>query len=570
LLREAAVVDDALRWRAGDTHLVSLGDLLDRGPDSRKVMDLLMRLEGEAREAGGRVHVLLGNHEVMNLVGDLRYVSVAEFGAFAGDEDSTLREAAWSRIAAGDPAASREEFDAKFPAGFFAHRKEFSATGRYGRWLLSKPFLITINGIAYVHAGLPGMVAHHGLEGTNQSLHAQLEEYLRTWDAIAVETGIARPVAFLERPGAVAAAGAEARSESLAALQAKELFTPAGPTWYRGQALCYPYAESDNLKDALAAVGASRVVAGHTVSPRGEVQSRFDGRVVLLDAGMLEEVYRGSAAALIFEKGAWTVAYAERPGERFQPEPRPRAVGARPPGIDDDALERWLETAEVVGVEELDAGITEPQRVTLRKDGVELRAVFKQLSTSLEGGGRVRRSFESDRFEYELAAYRLDRLLGLEMVPVAVPRTIDRRRGILQFWIDDSINLRHMIERKLAPEGWCDAAAQYNLMNVFDVLIHNMDRTQENALFTREWMLVLIDHSRAFATHSKPPVLLYKGELRLPRALAERLRALDRETLERELGAWLHRRQIDALLRRRDQLLSRHDVAARSLERAVP
>src|SRR5688572_22136123 len=72
VLREAGVVDEALRWQAGETHLVSTGDLVDRGADSRKVLDLLMRLEGEASKAGGAVHVLLGNHEVMNLVGDLR------------------------------------------------------------------------------------------------------------------------------------------------------------------------------------------------------------------------------------------------------------------------------------------------------------------------------------------------------------------------------------------------------------------------------------------------------------------------------------------------------------------
>ena len=76
LLRETGIVDAQDHWAAGNTHLVSLGDLLDRGADSRKVMDLLMRLQGEAPAAGGQVHVLLGNHEAMNLLGDLRYVDV--------------------------------------------------------------------------------------------------------------------------------------------------------------------------------------------------------------------------------------------------------------------------------------------------------------------------------------------------------------------------------------------------------------------------------------------------------------------------------------------------------------
>jgi len=93
LLRSVGVVDEDLRWTGGRTHLVSLGDLLDRGADSRKVMDLLMRLQGEAASAGGRVHVVLGNHEAMNVLGDLRYVDPGEFAAFAGDEPRGQRDA---------------------------------------------------------------------------------------------------------------------------------------------------------------------------------------------------------------------------------------------------------------------------------------------------------------------------------------------------------------------------------------------------------------------------------------------------------------------------------------------
>ena len=93
LLKSVQVVDSDLRWTGGKTHLVSLGDLLDRGDDSRKVMDLLMRLQDEAATAGGRVHVLLGNHEAMNVLGDLRYVDPGEYSAFAGEEPTGQRDA---------------------------------------------------------------------------------------------------------------------------------------------------------------------------------------------------------------------------------------------------------------------------------------------------------------------------------------------------------------------------------------------------------------------------------------------------------------------------------------------
>ena len=568
-LREAAVIDESLRWRAGDTHLVSLGDLVDRGPDSRKVLDLLMRLEDEAREAGGAVHVVLGNHEVMNVAGDLRYVSGPEYAAFAGSDDDALRAAAWQRVLAQEPDAARAAFDAAYPAGYFAHRQAFSPDGRYGAWLLKHPFLLTINDTAFVHGGLPAVVGKLGLEATNRTLHAQLATYLQSWQALESELSLIRPVGFQERPAAVAGRVTEEQSQSLVAMQHAEVFTSDGPTWFRGQALCHPYTEAANLDAALGALGASRVVVGHTVSPTGRALTRFDGRVILLDAGMLRSVYRGSPAALVFEGGRWSIAYADLPGERLPPEVLARAVGPRPAGLPDDALEQWLEQAEVVAVEELDAGVTDPQRVTLRKDGIELRAVFKRLSTDFGTIDRRQALDIADRFEYEIAAYRLDRLLGLDMIPVTVPRTIGGRKGVLQFWIDDSINLRTMLERKLQPDGWCDPEPQYNLMNVFDVLIHNTDRTQENALFTRDWTLVLIDHSLAFRTHQKRPRLLYQGEVELPPALAERLAALDAAQLQQALGPWLHRRQIEALLKRRDQLLREYRARAGAGERAA-
>ncbi len=570
VLRETAVVDESLRWRGGKTHLVGLGDLLDRGADSRKALDLLMRLDKEAQTTGGAVHVLLGNHEVMNIAGDLRYVSAAEYAAFSGESDASLREATWRAVIKKDPAALRAEFDSAFPPGYFGHVQAFSPDGQYGRWLMERPYLIVINDTAFVHAGLSPMVASLGLEATNQALHAQLRNYLDIWRSTTQALNLVRPIGFQDRPATLETMQALPESEAIARLQDGELFTPAGPTWYRGQALCYQYTETANLEGALAKLGVKRVIEGHTVSPTGHVLSRFDGRAILLDTGMLEPVYKGEASAYIFEAGQWSVAYADQPGQRFHPEIPPRAVGVRPRGLDDDALERWLTEAEIVGVEELDTGITKPQRVTLRKEGIELRAVFKRLSTGFESEGASRRTFDSDRFEYELAAYRLDRLLGLEMVPVTVMRTVGKYRGILQFWIDDSINLRHMLEQKLQPSGWCPANPQYNLMNVFDLLIHNTDRTQENALFTREWMLVLIDHSRAFSTDSKEPVLLYKNPVELPPALAKRLAALDRASLDAALAPYLHRKQIEALLKRRDRLLSQYGPPVAEPKLAAP
>jgi hypothetical protein len=497
-------------------------------------------------------------------------VSPEEYAAFAGKEDDTLREQVWAQVLAQDPAAVRSEFDAPFPAGYFAHRQAFSPAGQYGSWLLTRPFLLIVNDTAFVHGGLPPMVAELGLDGTNQHLHAALTEYLQTWTSLENELKLVRPIALNERPAALAGKGAEPQSKALAELQAKGVFALDSPMWYRGQALCYPLTEADNLEAALASLGVARVVAGHTPSENGRVRSRFDGRVILLDTGMLKPAYHGTASALVFENGQWSVAYPDRPGQRTQPELTTRAVGPRPAGLDDDTLERWLTEAEVVNMEDIGTGVTEPHKVTLRKDGIELRAVFKEVSTDETGAyDRGAAVNTSDRFEYELAAYQLDRLLGLDMVPVTVRRTIKNRRGVLQFWIDNSINVRRMLEQKKQPDGWCASGPQYNLMNVFDVLTHNSDRTQENALFTQDWMLVLIDHTRAFRTLRTNPNLLYKGGVQVPAALAERLQQLDRETLKARLGPYLQGRQIDALLKRRDRLLKEYAAPATAVVERV-
>src|SRR5205814_7174767 len=92
VLRSASLIDDKGAWSGGKAHLVQTGDILDRGPDSRRAMDVLMRLEIEATKAGGAVHALIGNHEAMNVYGDLRYVSEGEIASFRDTNSAKVRE----------------------------------------------------------------------------------------------------------------------------------------------------------------------------------------------------------------------------------------------------------------------------------------------------------------------------------------------------------------------------------------------------------------------------------------------------------------------------------------------
>src|SRR6476619_2557951 len=93
VLRSAGLIDEKGRWTGGKAHLVQTGDVLDRGADSRKVMDLLMSLEKQAAKAGGHVHALIGNHEARNLYGDLRYTTAEEFAAFKTGQSAEVRAA---------------------------------------------------------------------------------------------------------------------------------------------------------------------------------------------------------------------------------------------------------------------------------------------------------------------------------------------------------------------------------------------------------------------------------------------------------------------------------------------
>ncbi|MCG3180394.1 MAG: hypothetical protein BIFFINMI_02754 [Phycisphaerae bacterium] len=141
VLRAAGVIDEQDNWIGGRTHLVQTGDVLDRGPDSRKGMDLLMKLEAQAAKTGGMVHPLLGNHEVMVPLGDWRYVNPAEVEAFGGEGP---------------------------------YREAMSPAGHYGRWLRTHNTVIRINDVAFVHAGISLAVSKMPLEKINRAMREQL------------------------------------------------------------------------------------------------------------------------------------------------------------------------------------------------------------------------------------------------------------------------------------------------------------------------------------------------------------------------------------------------------------
>ena len=556
-LQAAEVVDADLAWAASDTHLVIVGDLLDRGPESRNAMDLLIRLEREAESNGGRVHVLIGNHEAMNLTGDLRYVSTAEYAAFEDEEKPEERER-WFTAYAQDraphdqsPDAMRTVFHQKFPPGFFAHRRAFSSSGKYGQWLLSKPVIVVVNGTAFVHGGLSPMIEEIGLEGVNGNLHGEMVEYLDQLELL-YNAGILLPTdGFHDHPTLLRRylPAIDTSAEILQAIDAVKVLNESnlhaldGPLWYRGNVVCSELIEADKLAGSLQAIGATRVVIGHTPTPGRRVLERLDGQIIEIDTGMLHNYYGGSANALVIDDTG--VSVINQDSETVvAPVRHPREVGSRPEGsLTYEQLETLLTTGSVIARR---SDAADRDIVTVSDGTHTVESVFEK---------RKRRGFYPD-----VAAYRLDQLIRLEMVPVAVVREVDGVDGSLQFlpknWIDE-------IKRQEDGRGgsaWCPLKEQWDAMFVFDVLIYNEGRNGPSILYSLDfWQLMLVGHNSAFSTNKGVPARLRSTPYTVGQAWQSAVAGLNEETLGQALSDVLDEKRIRALAARAAALAAGKD-----------
>ena len=584
LMREVGVIDASGNWSGADTHLVSLGDLIDRGHGSRGVVELLMALESQAATAGGAVHVVLGNHEVMVLSGDHRYVSKAEYADFADDETSAERDALfagwWAEqqalTVAGQAgevseADARADFESKFPPGFVGLQKAYAPSGAIGAWLLSKPLVIRVNDKLYMHGGISTDIAESSLQDINVKNKRDLQEYLRLVVALREAGVLDRHVDFwavrehLNRKAeAVLAQDPKARPDwfndfvALSELEGAFVFSPQSPVWYRGNAYCHPYAESFNTERLLKRTNTRQVVIGHTPNPRGAIQ-RLDGQVLRLDTGMLKAVYKGVPTAYIQENGKSWLHYVGG-DHTAQPMVINRSISRELWGQSDDELESLLRSGDVISSEFIGTGVTKPKRLRIRQGEKEQDAVFKYEDTDpgLESKKSYsgRRYNDSDRYQYDPAAYRLDRMIDLQMVPVSIIREVDGTEGTVGAWIPKAINERDRLEEGVAFGGYCAQDEQYRLRFLFDVLIYNEDRNLTNIIWTRkDFMLRFIDHSLAFRSTERRPKQYRKVKMRLSDLFEKELLALDQATLQRELSNWLHPRQIEAIIARRDLIL---------------
>lgn len=230
----------------------------------------------------------------------------------------------------------------------------------------------------------------------------------------------------------------------------------------------------------------------------------------------------------------------------------PQEIGQR------DQWEQFLLEAEIVKAEPLSQGVTKPWKLYLRKGDVEAAGAWKNISKKLGGGGR-------DSWKYEIAAYRLDKLIGLGMVPPAVEREFRGKAGALSLWADSKYNLVDIVEQGIQFPGSAqkhidDMGFVYRL---WGSLIANDDPTQENIRYTEDWRMILIDHSRAFRSDKEyterlvfgiKGIKMYQSTgqpyliRRVPRDLLERIKALDFAAIKQAVGPYLTDKEIQSVV----------------------
>lgn len=280
ILRKLELVDDGLRWTGGKTHLVQMGDVMDRGPAARDILDLLRRLEGEARKSGGAVHMLLGNHEEMNILG-LSFevkgnIAPAQFRAFLPDWIRERKDAEF-RQKADSPEeydALWEEYEERNADARNLYTKSFNET--YGRWLAARPVILKINGVVFVHGGINEALSAESCASINAGFRAEFIRYFRGEEFPWIR-----------------------------------LYQSRGPLWYRDLAIKDEATLRGELRRILANLGAWAVVVGHTTrteADSGGSVSRLGGQIWAIDTGIWMK-NGGRKSALILEDGRIRIAY---------------------------------------------------------------------------------------------------------------------------------------------------------------------------------------------------------------------------------------------------------------------
>jgi len=229
--------------------------------------------------------------------------------------------------------------------------------------------------------------------------------------------------------------------------------------------------------------------------------------------------------------------------------------------LSDQKMERFLLKAEVTRIHMVVSASTNPMAVDLERKGETRRAAFKYGmgerpdpgNTGYEGADQP----SLDSYKHEVAAYRLDRALDMHMVPVAVLRDV-KASGALVEWISDAYTVQELKDNGTYPNEMQVIDQQKAVMELFDALILNVNRKDEEILITpSDWKLHLIDHSRGFRTDPELPKDFVSQPASLPKSTLKNLEKLDKSSMTILLGDLLSTAQIDSMLARKDMILAK-------------
>jgi hypothetical protein len=221
-----------------------------------------------------------------------------------------------------------------------------------------------------------------------------------------------------------------------------------------------------------------------------------------------------------------------------------------------EEIEVFLRTAKIVGITGYPEGVTNPKRLGLDDGTVQHDALYKNIDVRKSGVYKMGSVFEfdfKDSWKFEVAAYEIDKLLSLNMIPVTVERKYQGVTGSLQYWINDCISEEERRLEERQPPSIVRWNWQMYKVWVFDKLIYNIDRNLKNLLVAPEWKCVMIDHSRSFKSLDKVEAL---NKLKyFSRSLMEGVEQLDEAEVRERCGRWLTDSEISTMMKRRDILV---------------
>jgi hypothetical protein len=223
-------------------------------------------------------------------------------------------------------------------------------------------------------------------------------------------------------------------------------------------------------------------------------------------------------------------------------------------------VERFLATAKVVASKRLSTGVTGSSKLTLSDGHVTHDAHVQSIDESkvqFQSGANVEMNFR-DCWKFNIAAYKLDRLLELHMTPPSVERRWAGKDCAFTFWIADATMESERRNRKIAPPDADRFNRQMNIVRVFDQLICNTDRNLQNLLITPDWNLWMIDHTRCFRVRRDLPEPRYL--VACERQLLAKLRNLTRPDLANVIKRYCKSMELDGLLARRDRIVARFEA----------